>query len=397
MALAGGLGALLAALAGAATPARAAELRFFGSAGGEGRLTPASSSSPLNPGNLLGLPYRTGTSDITTFLEAVPASNRWKAHLKLRASSDTAAGDTTSRLRIGEAYLQTNFFDWLDVTAGRRIEKWGTGYAWNPTGFVNPRKDPTDAGDRLSARTGADMIRADVFVHDVNVSLYALPHFGWGAGNLSGRGRTDFAARVYRLVAGTDLSFTYRRDGQQSRSDSAGVSVARTFGEALELHGEAATLEREGGRRYAEVLVGGQYTFANSVNVIAELYHGGNGLTPQEWTAFRDDVDVARARWQVGDPRPLLRANARYAPLQMARDYAFLRLSRSWPRTVDTELLAIGNLHDGSAIARAALTVKLRNKLDVYAIQTELLGGRQTELGYVQIERQTNVGIRLHY
>ncbi|HYC90495.1 MAG TPA: hypothetical protein VEO54_14860 [Thermoanaerobaculia bacterium] len=382
---------------GAAIAARGAELRVFGSAGGEGRLTPASSASPLNPGNVLGLPYRSASSDVTTFIEAVPATNRWKAHLKLRASGDGADGDVRGRFRVGEAFLQTHLAGWLDVAVGRRIEKWGTGYAWNPTGFVNPRKDPADAGDRLKARTGADLVRADVFVRDVNVSLYLLPRFGWDTDEVSGRGRPDFAARAYRLVAGTDVSVMYRRDGQQARSDSAGLSVARTFGDAVELHAEAATLEREGGRRYTEALVGGQYTFANGLNVIAELFHGGSGLTAGQWSAFRDDVAVARSRWATGDVRPLLAANARYAPLQMARDYSFVRVSRAWPRRGGVELLAITNLRDGSTIARGTVSRELRANLQVYLLQTELLGNAGSELGYAQIERQTNFGFRLHY
>src|SRR5205823_8832283 len=64
-----------------------------------------------------------------------------------------------------------------------------------------------------------------------NVSLYALQH---GA----------FAARVYRLVHDTDISLVMRhdRDGTQQ-----GIAVARVFGDALELHGEAAR-RREIGR-----------------------------------------------------------------------------------------------------------------------------------------------------
>ena len=47
--------------------------------------------------------------------------------------------------------MQLNPKPWLDLTVGRVIEKWGTGYAWNPTAFIGPKKNPADPNDRRSA------------------------------------------------------------------------------------------------------------------------------------------------------------------------------------------------------------------------------------------------------
>jgi len=340
-----------------ALPTQAATLRVFGSAGAEAQLTPANTASPLNPSNVAGIPLATNVSDVTTFLDAAPDDHAWKVHVKLRADSSDRGAD---HLRAGEAYVQLNPAPWLDVTAGRIIEKWGTGYAWNPTAFISPRKNPADPGDRRSAYRGVDAIKADVFVRGTNISLYALQH-------------RAFAARVYRLVAETDISLHLYRDPHGTRQ---GISVARVFGDALELHGELA-------RRHA--LAGAQYTFPHNVNVVAEVYRSGDGLSEREWLRFTELAE-----------HDLRRANAAYAPLTMARNYGFVRVDVPFAKN-DAELIAITNLRDRSSILRATLSRKLTTRISAYAIDTEFIGGDGSELSYVQVRRSTTVGFRVYF
>ena len=345
-----------------ATTGQAEVFKVFGSAGAEWQFTPANSASPLNPGNVARLPYRTGLGDAVAFLDAAPESRSWKIHLKLRGDA-TEGGDR--KADVGEAFVQLNPRPWLDITLGRIIERWGTGYAWNPTAFVSPKKNPADPSDRLSANRGVDMVRADLFVRGTNVSLYALDH---GA----------VAARVYRLVGGTDVSLHFRRD---STGTQQGVSAARVFGDALELHGEVA-------RRH--LLAGGQYTFKSNVNIVTELYHGGDGLDANAWTAFRNVADTAR------DEPAIRTANAAFAPLRMARNYAFFRVDLPHDK-LDAELITIVNLRDGSLLARLTLTHKLRSNVSIYVIDTEFAGARASELSYMQVRRVMTAGARFYF
>ena len=199
----------------AALSARAETFKLFGSAGAETQLTPANGASPLLRGNTAAVAYQTNSADAVAFVRA------WNVHLKLRAES----GGTAS---VGEAFVEFAPRPWLTVSAGRIIEKWGTGYAWNPVAFISPRKNPADPTDRRSSYAGVDMLRADAFVRDTNISLYALR---------DGR----YAARVYRLVRGTDISLYVSNAPNVGRASARpGLSLARVFGDALELHGEIA-------------------------------------------------------------------------------------------------------------------------------------------------------------
>lgn len=136
---------------------------------------------------------------------------------------------------------------------------------------------------------------------------------------------------------------------------------------------------------HTRVVAGGQYTFANDTNVVFELYHGTDGLTARQWDTFRDTVSD-----------DLRKANASYAPLRMARTYAFTRVAKPF-RKLDAELIAITNLRDGSTLVRAAATYQLRPDVSLYVLDTELIGGRHSELEYLQVERVTTIGARYHF
>ena len=346
---------LACALLLVAAAAHAETFRVFGSLGAESQLSPANGSSPLNPNNAGDVPYTNNSADAALFADA--KTDRWKLHAKLRGD---ASDRTADHLQAGEAYAQFNAAPWLDVTAGRVIEKWGTGYAWNPVAFVSPKKNPADPTDRRSSYKGVDMIRADVFVRDTSASFYALRDGG-------------VAARAYRLIGGTDVSLHFRHDGSGTQQ---GISAARVFGDALELHGEAA-------RRHA--LLGGQYTFPSNVNVVVEVYHGGDGLSAAQWDAFRDSI-----------PNDVRGANARFVPLMMGRNYAFARIDWAPAESrFEVETLAIANLRDRSSLARVTLTRKLRNNVSLYVIDTEFLG--DGEFGYVQVRRLTTFGARVYF
>lgn len=346
-----------------ALPVHASILRVFGSAGAESQLTPANTRSPLNPNNIAGIPGQTNVADFNLFAEGTPESRTWKVRVKLRGDASDRADE---RLSLGEAFVQMRATSWLDLGAGRIIDKWGTGYGWSPTAFVGPSKNPTDPNDRRSQYEGTDMIYAGAFVKNTSLSFYALRH---GA----------IAARAYRLIEGTDVSLALRRDRAGTR---AGVSLSRVFGDALEVHAEVARSQTT-----IQAVAGAQYTIGDT-NLVVEVYHGTDGLTRGQWDRFRQLVES-------GDLRG---ANRDYAPLRMARTYSFLRLFRGIGRwRSDAELIVITNLRDGSTIVRATVSRRIRPNLTAYFMATELLGGQGSELAYIQVARVMALGVRVNF
>ncbi len=385
----------------------AQDMRLFGEGGTEGHLTDANASSPLNPGNILGIQRLTDSTDVVLFGDITPEDKKWKLQMKLRGSNEWRR-DATSQLEVSELSFKYSVTSWLDLRIGRQIERWGTGYAWNPTGVVNPHKNPADPTDRRNMFRGVDMVAADVFVKGWDITLMGVPGVDWTG--KSGRHllSTGWAARAYRLVDGVDVAFT--ASGGNGLPNSRGLSVARVFGNALELHGEAAyvsdsvrLLPRSGDvvplrRPHAEVLLGGHYTFRNNINVVGEFYHTGQGLDAREWGDFRAFAESADTRLQEGLLTPFSTANTGFTPLQMSKNYSFLRMF--WPlklNKVEVETIVINSLRDGSALVRPAVQWKVARDLSVYCIYSEFVGNAQTEFGHIQIRRSADIGIRYYF
>ena len=81
---------------------------------------------------------------------------------ELNAALEPYTG-THTQLRVKETYggLSAGDFDFM---AGRRIVRWGTGYAFTPAGVLDPPRVPTNPTDRLNLNQGRDMVKAD-YVH----------------------------------------------------------------------------------------------------------------------------------------------------------------------------------------------------------------------------------------
>ncbi|HSP35336.1 MAG TPA: hypothetical protein VLU46_13550, partial [Thermoanaerobaculia bacterium] len=137
---------------------------------------------------------------------------------------------------------------------------------------------------------------------------------------------------------------------------------------------------------YTQTVIGGQYTFHNNLNVVLEVYHGGDGLTRNEFRAFCSRVSR-------GD---LLFGNTTYTPLKMARNYAFARLDLPSGKN-EVELIGIVSTRDRSSIARLTLSRKVRPNVSAYIIDTEFFGARGSEFAYIQVKRATTFGARWYF
>ena len=80
----------------------------------------------------------------------------------------------------------------------------------------------------------------------------------------------------------------------------------------------------------------------------------------------------------------------------MARNYGFIRVAIPHDK-LDLDLIAITNLRDGSLLARATLSLRVRSNVSIYAIDTEFAGARGSELSYMQVRRVTTAGARVYF
>jgi hypothetical protein len=185
--------------------------------------------------------------------------NRWTFSSSI-VGVETTYADSVAKIQLKETYAGVSVGD-FDFTAGRKMLRWGAGYAFTSAGVLDPRRVPTDPGDRLNLNEGRDMVKADWVRGRHAISM------AWSTAELARKGmlvRDTTAFRYNVLMHGFDTSLIA---GHDQGSDSFGaLTFTRVLGDAWEVHGEATWRERQA------ILIGAKYTTASGITFIGEFY-----------------------------------------------------------------------------------------------------------------------------
>jgi hypothetical protein len=178
--------------------------------------------------------------------------------------------DNVSQLRVRETYASLSAGD-FDFAAGRKMVRWGTGYAFTAAGVLDPPRNPTDPTDRLSLNVGRDMVKSDWVRGSNGISV------AWSTATLSpaNSGLHDTTAVRYNVLAhGFDTSLIAGND--RGADSFGGFTFTRVLGQAWELHGEGMWRER------GAALLGAKCTTRSGITFIGEFY------TPPNIAYYRD-------------------------------------------------------------------------------------------------------------
>jgi hypothetical protein len=268
---------------------------------------------------------------------------------------------TYTQLRVKETYAGISAGD-FDFMAGRRIVRWGTGYAFTAIGVLDPPRDPANPTDRLNLNEGRDMVKAD-YVHGANALTAAWSSAALAPASANLRDTTAFRYNV--LMHGFDTSLIA---GDDRGGDAfGGLTFTRVVGEAWELHGELAWREHEA------ILLGAKYTTASGITFIGEFFSPPNIPYYQGAALF---------------------------PLTGRQNYLFLRAGKTRLRELprwkqwDVAAAAVANLNDRSYTAIFDGTRRYGNHFSSYIHMEIPAGSKKSEYGATPYSAATSIGLR---
>jgi len=337
--------------------------------------------------------------------------------------------DTRSRLTLRELFFKFSPTSALDFTSGRAILKWGTGYAYNPTGVIEPRRHPSDPSDRLRQFRGLDLAQADFYFRASSLTLVYLNTLQTG-GKWQLANDHRLAMRLSTLFHGFDVSLI--GFWEKSRRGKIGLNFTKVLGAALEVHGEFlgqrgseapqhliitanapdtlfrfppfAPLHEHKRRLFGKYLAGLQYTFGGKTNLAVEYFHNDEGLSGGDWQRFLDYLVFANR--QLSNPKwlgpqghlaaaNLLWSTGVFSTTGSTRDYLFVRFYSSGLAStrISGELSALKNLHEASAVVIPTLSVYLGHEISAYLRWSGFFGKRESEFGGLLHRSVTNVGM----
>jgi hypothetical protein len=286
--------------------------------------------------------------------------SRWTFSSSL-VGAETTYTDTVAKVRVKETYAGLSAGD-FDFTVGRKIVRWGTGYAFTSAGVLDPPRVPTDPGDRLNLNEGRDMVKADWVKGPHAISA------AWSTAELARKGmmvRDTTAVRYNVLVHGFDTALIA---GNDRGGDSFGaLTFTRVLGEASELHGEATWREHEA------ILLGAKYTTAAGVTFVGEFY------TPPNISYFR---------------------SASLSPLEGRQHYGLLSAGKSRLRELpgwkewDLSGSVVTNFDDRSYTAVVDANRWFGKHFSSYVHLEIPKGSKKSEYGAAPWSTATSVGVR---
>jgi len=286
--------------------------------------------------------------------------NRWTFSSSLIGIA-TTYDDTSTQLNVKETYAGLSAGD-FDFMAGRKIVRWGTGYAFTAAGVLDPPRDPTNPSDRLNVNEGRDMLKADwVRGH------HALT-FAWSTAALAPANSEQHDTAAFRynvLVRGFDTSLIAGND--RGQDTFGGITFTRVLGQAWELHGEAMWREQ------AAVLVGAKYTTSSGVTFIGEFYAPPN-------TPYYRDPSVS--------------------PLAGRQNYAFFYAGKNRLRELpgwkewDVSASVVTNLNDHSAVPVVDISRWFGKHFSSYMHMEIPIGSSTSDYGSAPYATATSVGVR---
>lgn len=318
---------------------------------------------------------------------------------------------------IFEGYASIKANPNLSLDLGKKVFKWGKGYAWNPVGFIDRSKDPNNPEEALEGYVGGgfDLVKSyGGDLHTVALTAVALPVWRGVNEDFGEQDRVNLAAKLYMLYRDTDIDFVWYTGN--SRSTRYGVDFSKNLATNLEIHGELAHIPRQKYRVLTEAgqlttrevsdtsyLLGLRYLTENDITTIVEFYHNDDGYTELETTQFFQLLDTGYNQFLITGSDALLQqatlvSESGYARPQTGRDYLYARITMKDPFDLlyfTPGITAIANLDDLSYSLSPELTYTGFTNWEMRLRLSYLNGATYSEYGEKQ--NSNKVEARLRY
>ena len=317
-----------------------------------GQVRPSWTEQEANPNSLLAQAAR-----LNPDIAALPRSGA-TLETELRASGHGLSGTVTlqqqrlegtparSKAWVNELYAAIDNGGW-QFSAGKRIVAWDVGYGFRPNDVVQQETRRTLLTNTAEGRA---LLMAEYFDASTAWSFVAVNPTKPPAQR--GAEEPAFAARVYQRDGAVDWH-GFARYGAHT-GGSIGAAAAWVANDALELHASwrylnaadstaidpaASGLARSNPwsdatvRHVTQLLVGGTWTNAEQVSILAEAWWDGMALSDAQWNGW--DQRNRQLAALVGSPSPVRavagnlawQANAFSASSNLRRTNLFMRVS----------------------------------------------------------------------
>lgn len=330
-----------------------------------------------------------------------------------QALDNDISGDDHDSI-VYELYYTDAHFEHITFDLGKRVQKWGKGYAWNPVGFIERKKDPNDpelSREGYIMLSGEYLRSFDKPLKTFSLTPVILPVTDNINNDFSGTEDTNLAARAYLLYRDTDIDFLLLAKG--SRAARLGFDFSRNISPNFEIHGEYVYIKDESitqldtlnvlntiEKDVKQSLLGVRYLSSHEITWIGEYYHNGAGYTSSQ---LQDFYTLASLNF-ITNPALLSTVQQAikngYGNSNPGKDYLYFRASGKEPfgwLYYSLGLNSIININDNSYSITPELIYTGFNNTELRLRATFLEGANNSEFGEKINEEKFELRFRLYF
>jgi len=307
-----------------------------------------------------------------------------------------------SERKVEEAYISFQPSFSLAIDAGKKVHKWGKGYAFSPSAFFSRPKNLDDpdatlegyyslSADYIKSRGGILQTIAITPVlmpvnRDINHEIGPKDEFIWGG-------------KFYFFTLDTDIDLMFLVS--DNLNNHFGIDFSKNLTPSLEIHGDAALvkdyhqyiIDEYGNTSKQEdtvfnFLLGLRYLSRQDTTYIFEYYHNGQGYSAREYETYLSLIERGFDQYLNTSSQSLISQSktmsAYYNQQAAMRDYLYLKVSQKDPFDIlyfVPAITVVYNMEDQSASITPQLTYSPLTNLTVDLKTGFLIGKNKTEYG----------------
>ncbi len=313
------------------------------------------------------------------------------------------------------AYASFTLSPNLSFNLGKKSYNWGKGYAWNPAGFINRKKDPDNPEESREGyiTAEADFVKSfanNTRLQNIALTTVLLPVLEDVNEEFGQLHHLNLATKLSLLYADTDIDLLlFAGDSRQTR---LGIDFSKNLATNFEIHGELAYIPNLNTIELAEdnsvsnseqdalsLLLGLRYLSQSDITTIVEYYYNGGGYSTEEMEQFYDFA-------ALGEANEALLAKARqlsfqgYGRPQPGQNYLYAKISRKEPFSLlytTIGLITMLNVDDQSFVVTPELIYTRITNLEMLLRFSLFSGGENTEYGEKLADNKLELRLRYFF
>ena len=310
--------------------------------------------------------------------------------------------DTEFEKHFQEVYLTFQPSYSFSIDAGKKVHKWGKGYAFSPAAFFSRPKDLDDPDATLEGyySLSADFIKSyEGILQTFAIMPVLMPVTNDFNHELGPENELIWGGKLYLLTFDTDIDFMFLIS--ENMDDHFGIDFSKNITTSLEIHGDAAMvknhtqylIDQYGNTSIAQdsvfnFLLGLRYLSNQDTTYILEYYRNGEGYSDRGYENYLTFIENGYNQYLNTSSTTSISKSKKYAAYynQQAamRDYLYLKISQKEPFNIlyfVPGITFIYNLNDQSTSITPYITYSSLTNLTLELKTGFLFGGAKTEYG----------------